>query len=187
MKQGEHSKPLLYLTYLTYDETPLQLRAQYGPGQAYVHNTKNLVFQQEWHVLLQQGKQQTDHEQHQADGERKFSVDSCFLIHAGASLTCMWRILVANDKLTPLLSADAWPVRVCETDEAGANLRAEALWRVANRDVQQHTLHIVCNAHKCHIVAQRLWNQFDDLHGGLIKSLKVLKSPEIGRHSQMKS
>ena len=120
--------PMAFMTHSRYDETPLRIRAQYGMGESYVHTTKTFVFEAEWRVVMH--KPMT----------HNFDARNCFVIQGSFAPT----IRVAENgtgetihKLLNEVNGIPWEQikatfppswRVSETDQNGANLRAEAMW-----------------------------------------------------------
>ena len=66
-------------------------------------------------------------------------------------------------------------VVVVESDECPANTRALEILRTPGRSF----LHAFCAAHKAHAVANKSWLDHQELHAGLVKTLKVLKGPGV--------
>ena len=169
-------QPLLFCGHVKYDETPLALRAQYSEGEPYAHNTKTYVIEVEWQALLQ-------HNSGSVDPGHMFLIHGAFApaVRVGQNSTAetihctLQNVNLIEWPRIRELFGQTW--RIAETDEAGANLRAEEMWRQSDAGCGTRQLQIVCAAHKCHSVASRVWQMFPDLFYGFRQTMKVLKSP----------
>ena len=149
-----------FIERVAYDETPLVLRVYHDADTAEKQKAKVWVVEKEWLVILKK------HGAVNIDGKSRF-----LILRGSFSPEVRSSVRGTGENINEVLRScmqipidmlKGWPacVRICETDEAGANSRCEALV-MRERDANGcHTwshFGSVCLAHKLHTCASKTW------------------------------
>ena len=162
----------VFLQHIQHDETQVRLVASHPGGQPHEHRGRLHVVQHSWSCLLE-------------DAEHA----SYFLVSGEFSPALRLSENATGETIAEVLNSTTGPqspladiiagferhCTVVESDECPANNRALKMIRTED----EPCFHGHCAAHKVHAVANKSWLQHQDLHTGLVKTLKVLKSPGV--------
>eukprot|EP00971_Amphidinium_carterae_P352799 6492734-Amphidinium_carterae.4 len=177
---GRTLKPLCFMQSQAYDETPMKIRI--AKSDKVGERRKVFVVEQKWGALLQV----TD-----AGGKEGF----LFLkgswspmvraADSGVGEAIRNVLLSCLPQYEQSLRLCSWQHvwRLVETDNLGANHRAERLYRATQAEQLKH-LHAICVAHQVHSSATRTFNLEAGLISDIISCCKVLG--ENGLRSQFR-
>ena len=161
----------------SYDETPMKLKVFYDSQHGDVQKARVWAVENTFALLLQHAQFEGREEHQRPSGYLLVIARSSPAIRAtqtavGESIHKMLTSCTAhlND-----LSGYPFKVRVSETDEAGANSRAEAMIQAEHPDWSH--MWCTCLAHKIHTSAKKVWNLVPDLITGLKNTCLVLRGP----------
>ena len=177
--------PLLFCWRTSYDETPLRCRVSFTPGEAEkTEVAKVWVLELSWALLLRVAQQPLVHEAAE-------HCDKPYMLLTGSiapSLRCadgmsgeaiasvlssVNEALMPDSIINPFKEATTLVVRLSESDEAGANSRAERLLKA--KTPGWTLLQQVCLAHKVHSTAERTWQLEPGVFTGVIRLLLSLQ------------
>ena len=169
MTKSGSIRPRVFCQHVKYDETQLHIRASY-PGHDLVDMIGKVhVIQQQWTALLEYTPGWGEPSLLQISG----SFSPVIRVTENNTGETIGALLFDVTVMPKEVAVFERKVRAVETDEHGSNLKAEQLIR----DRSWEYLHTLCGAHKIHGIASKMWLQFADLHKGVVKTLKVLRSP----------
>ena len=169
------------LEHLAYDETMVNLRFCFeGQNKSERQVGRVYVIERAWTFLVEVLPTELHIE---GPVQKKFCVfemNMCPQIRAsenatGDTIAAVLQSLAKKD--LELSNLFPWRIRLAETDECGANLRAEAII-LHNRAQQNHDvwghLQVSCLAHKAHDCASRTWALMPAVISGIIQVCKHL-------------
>ena len=167
---GINIEPCCFIHYAAFDETPLRLRLE---GESTAEKLKVFVIQQRWSALVKQK-------------DTGVTGDSSYLsLHGGWSPMVravdagtgegVRNVLLSCQHDSQDLWACGWKhvIRLVETDNLSANLRAERLYK-ATQNHELKTMHVVCVAHQVHSAAARTFDFMAPTISSIIACCKVL-------------
>ena len=182
MSQAKSLRGVLFIHHTLYDETPQKLRVPFKnldgsmPTEAESQIAKAVVIENRWAMLL--------HDLRNLSGAQDPYI---FLtghlstsVHAGERATSECFASMVLNSFQPDASCKSsfqTCLRLVETDEGGANMRAENLLKPSWPHAQ--LLHIPCLAHKAHTAAKFLFKQSADLLKGIIRVSLVMTQPGV--------
>ena len=168
-------RPQLYLQHVRHDETQTVLVGKYSGGQAHAHRGKVHVIQRSWVVcLVPEERELGSLEPRKKTVLLSGTFSPVLALSENATGETIAWVLQQTSPIGSLdLSVFSRRVTVMETDACPANLRAQAILH----DPSMPSLSTVCAAHKVHTVASKCWESYKELHAGVVKTLKVLRSP----------
>ena len=177
LAKTNQAKTLFFCSHWRYDETPLKIRAMSEDANTTsgLQIQKTFVVETQYKALLQKPSARD------SDLSQSLIVVGLFsprvLTAQNASAKTIMKVIETASSIPDrayTLFDYAW--KVVETDEGGANMRAEAGFQQSQ---PIPTLHQVCVAHKVHTVGSRTWAlpPFTEVELGIAKSMKLLKQP----------
>ena len=184
MERAGQYKADVFLHRVKYDETPLSLRTFYGLANrdtAYEHRARVFVVQESWTLFLSNCGAVTlpspvgpGDSKHLILKGTMCPAVRCCQSGTGESIAEVLRsaMIIPDRASTSCKNV----VRLVETDECAANMRAEKVLDHIEEE-KQAKIHIICYAHKTHQIASSLWAECPEMHLGLVKILSLLKSP----------
>ena len=187
LAERNHIQPLLVLHHIKYDETPMRVIESAGQDHLSIEGaeqpcelsfeqrlTKVFVVEHSWTILCHWGSLNV-HSPEFGPNCVAFQGSFSPAIRASSRGTAeniqevLKRVWNVPDELSRL-GRTHW--RLVETDENGANTKAEKL--IAEGDERLCALQVTCLAHKCHSIAAKSWSSYPQLHRSIISTLKVL-------------
>ena len=173
-------RPVAFVEHTAYDETQLELRVQFeGQDQSEKQVARTHVVEHSWTIIVERLPASVAN----TDTSHLGGAFCVFHGQFGASvrvsedatgetiskvLKSVWNPHCSFSKTFPIC------LRLAETDECGANLRAESLLLKDRRDSGDDWLHchVVCLPHKAHSAAVRTWALVPGLISSLVHSCK---------------
>ena len=155
----------LFLEHVQHDETQTVLVASYPGGEPHAHKGKVHIVQQSWAMLIEDDSGRFFTIQAEKSPAVRLSENA-----TGETIASILRDITGLGSRMPSVDRHC---AVVESDECSANSRALHILRHPSRPCLQG----ICAAHKCHTIADRCWQEFHALHAGVVRTLKVLKSP----------
>ena len=164
---------------IKYDETRMHIRCSLQGGPIHDAFAKVFCILESWNIVLSTPSR--------IAGQDRLVLCGGFApkVRVGQSATgetiaeLLSRALTISD--IAKAKFPAW--RLIETDECGANLRAEKI--VSSWPGTPPKMHIICAGHKTHQVASKTWEHLKPLHAGVVKTMVFLRSPGMfGRFLQ---
>eukprot|EP00971_Amphidinium_carterae_P032126 632497-Amphidinium_carterae.1 len=175
-------KVMLVIHHIKYDETPMHIRGNYSEGEElHAHVGKVFVLQEEYTFLVRQ-------EVAQGMGHTYTTLKGAFspqmrLLQNGTGDSIAAFLNASMVVPNHVAGIGQRHVRIVETDECAANLRAEKIMASTEKG-ELKKCHIICSGHKAHQIASRCWDSFPHLHAGLVKALSFLKQPGVFQQFQ---
>ena len=185
LADGGHLRRRLFIHHIRHDETQRVIVGRFPDGETQEQRGKIHVIQHEWIAVTETTSTNTLEPSETRVFKGSFS--PMIRLTQNATAESIAEVLQQTD---PIPVGDSGvdgfeaKIRVFETDECGANLKAQSILENGPRDggddsVPWMHLATVCVGHKCHTVALKTWMHFDQLHQGLCKSLRMLRMPGV--------
>ena len=182
---GGHLKRKLFVHHIRHDETQRVVVGRFPDGEAQEQRGKIHIIQQEWIAVTEASSISSPGEIDTMIFKGSFS--PMIKLSENATAESIARVLELSDPIPG--GADgadgfAAKLKIFESDECSANLKAQSILQSTSRDGGDDAgpwvqLATVCAAHKLHQVALKTWQHFASLHTGLVKTLKMLRTPGV--------
>eukprot|EP00971_Amphidinium_carterae_P148653 2947479-Amphidinium_carterae.1 len=164
-------KPVCYINYQAYDETPLRLRLQFHENEAEPQVGKVFVVKSKWAMVLQE-----------TDGAKQL-----FSFHGSWSDALRVVDRTTATGIAMVLSTCPRPpkrvedmfdmkLRVAESDGLLANQAAERLTMTSLSDEGWCAVQYLCTGHRVHAVAEKVWSLEEAALSGVVRTLLVLQN-----------
>ena len=179
---GEGCQQIAFVEHIVYDETPLKASLRL-PGGRHTEISKLFVVDIGWKILIRLNPIGSVSEVQRLTPENQVPIklrsEDYLLLTAQYSLALRTGEGTSGEAVRPVLASCPVPpdavtkflfhTRLCESDEAGGNKRAEEMVR-QSRPSTWKTLPSFCLAHKIHNAAERTWAAcgHQDIIAGLI-------------------
>ena len=189
---GKSLQQVLYIQWCSYDSTPLRVRVrEHTDEPAKKRKAKVFVFESQWAVLFKKlalrssalGADESD------SGGEPVSKDFVLLrgsfspvtriLDSGTALAIK-DLVMATERLPATTASCGMVARLVETDQDSAVVLAEKLvaqarpgqWEAGN-------IHSLCNAHKLHTGAEKVWHLDPSVISGVIHCCKVMQDVSV--------
>eukprot|EP00971_Amphidinium_carterae_P338262 6475514-Amphidinium_carterae.2 len=184
-KQAQLLEPLAFVERTAYDETPLRVRTAIGPdSEGTVMVSKIFVQHVSWRMVVRAATLQSPtREMMMLCGQWSATVR----VAERTTAECTASVVDAGPQLVSSRVAELFPQvhRVCETDDAGGNVKGERYQRDKLLALTEHIptcqalhVHHPCTAHKLHAVANKVWNIDSDTVSGILHVLLVVQAAQ---------